>query len=174
MTTPPEPDWGSLIDEILGEDDENRNVPTGTQERYLSQHTRNISFLEVFEWPKEFIDDRPYLKNWLQLKFEEWWEEQMHDAQYADGAFENWMNGDKIIIHGDAYIDELNKKLVALYRERITETHTCSDCGKEASEKHLWGHPDSVHKLHIVGEEAKLLCAECWYKRHPNLRRRRR
>ncbi len=169
MTTkPPEPDWNSLIDVILEMDDEDRDVPTGLQERYLSQHARNIAVLDVFHWPEEWVKGRPVLLLWLTHEFEHWWEGQAHE----DEGFRGWLDGDKITIHGDAYITELNLKLLALYRERITETYTCSDCGKEASEKHPYGHPDKATKFHIVGEDAKLVCGECWNKRHPHMRRR--
>lgn len=181
-----EPDWNSLIEEILGEmDEEDMHVPTGVQERYLSQHTINISFLDVFNWPEEWIKEHPYLKNWLQQMFEDWWERQGEDE-----GLRGWLEGAKITVHGDAYIDELNRKLVTLYRERITETYTCSICGKEASEKHPFSHPDSVSKVghadpdvHPDGTKDvdrsditwkySLLCNACWREEHlPRGRRR--
>lgn len=176
---PEEPDWNTIIDEILKEMDDPEDVtPVGLDEYHFSQHSMNIRSIEAFDWPTEWIKDRPALLAWLEQEYEDWWENQLYD----DDGFQSWLNGHLIRIRGDAYLDELQKKLITLYRERITETYKCSTCNKEISEKHPWGHPDRLLKTGYADPDVypdgipegtstddiqwkhKLICEECWRK----------
>lgn len=185
MTTPAEPDWNKLIDMILeymaDEDRDEAEDPVGLDHYYFSEHTRNLNRLDVFHWPDDWIkiDAQPksILLMWLEHEYKEWWEEQ---AWEFDG-WRGWLEGFEIRVGGRGYIDDLNKKLLKLYRERITETHPCSICGKEASEKHPYGHPDHLIRLgqpdpdvypdgkppkgmptDDIQYKKKLYCEECW------------
>lgn len=175
-TKKPEPNWNQVIDEILKEMEDDDDVPhvdepVGIQEYHLSQHSKNISSLEAFDWSTEWIKERPVLLAWLEQKYE-WWRE---DQLYDDDGFQDWLNGTKHIVHGDAYLDELQKKLISLYRERITETYECEECGKTISEKYPYGHPDSIVRIGIAVDGTlprdeveyvrHLYCDPCWRKR---------
>lgn len=171
-TKKPEPNWNQVIDEILKKMEEDvEDEPVGIQEYHLSQHSKNIRSLEAFGWPTDWIKERPVLLAWLEQKYEWWWENQLYD----DDGFQDWLNGYKHMVHGDAYLDELQKKLISLYRERITETYECEECGKTISEKHPYGHPDSIVRIGIAIDDTlprdeveyirHLYCNACWRKR---------
>lgn len=181
MTTPAEPDWNKVINEILKEmDDPKDDRPVGLNEYHFSQHSKNIRSLEAFDWPTEWIEKRPNLKEFLEKELSDWWEDQLHDNQTE--IFRGWLEGNDVRIPMEGYLgEELEPKLIALYRERITETHTCSTCGKEASEKYPFGHPDKIVRLGIPDPEIypdgkppkgmpiddiqwkkMLYCEECW------------
>lgn len=185
---PKEPSWELVVNAILVqmEDDEK---PVGLEGRgSLSQDTINLSHLDNFDWDDDWIKGYPELLKWLEHEYEHWWEDQLYD----DDGFQDWLNGNKHTVHGDAYIDDLNKRVMKLYRERITDTYTCSTCGKEASEKHPMGHPDHPIKQGYPDPDVypdgvpkgmptddiqwkwHVICDECWEKAHGNRRRRRR
>lgn len=195
---PEEPNWNKVIDAILefmaNEERDEADAPVGLEHHDFSEHSRNLNRLDVFHWPDEWVkaEGNSTLLMWLEHEFEHWWEDQAHE----DNGFRCWLDGSPIRVEGDDYITELNNKLLILYRERITETHTCSTCGKEASEKHPWGHPDKLIKqgypdpdIYPDGKvpkgmptddiqwKHKIICDECWEKAHPlpgGRRRRRR
>lgn len=171
---PEEPDWNKIIDEILesmAEEDDEEEAPIGMQEYFLSQHSKNINSLEAFDWADEWIKARAPLLMWLEHEFEHWWEDQAHE----DEGFRGWLEGYEIRVHGDAYLDKLQKKLIALYRERITETYECEECGKTISEKHPYNHSDSIVRLGIAIDNTlprdeieyirHIFCNPCWRKR---------
>lgn len=170
-----EPDWNEVIDDILKESlkdfEDHKDAPIGIQEYFLSEHSKEIDRLEGFDWPDEWLKEQPILQTWLEQEYEDWWENQA----YEDEGFRGWLEGHEIRIQGDSYIDELMKKLLALYRERITETYECEDCGKAISEKYPFKHPDSIIRLGIPTDPTlprdeihyvrHLFCYPCWEKR---------
>jgi hypothetical protein len=193
MTTPAEPDWNELIDAILefmAEEDRDER-PVGLEHHDFSEHSRNLNRLDVFQWPDEWVkaEGNSTLLMWLEQEYEDWWENQAHE----DDGFRGWLEGFKITVHGEGYIDVLNKKLLALYRERIVQYHPCSICSKATSEKFPYGHPDHLIKQGYpdpdiypdgvpkgtddIQYKHRIICDECWEKAHPlpgGRRRRRR
>jgi hypothetical protein len=175
-TKPQEPDWNQVIDEVLKEMEEDGDYvradePVGIQWYHLSQHSKNIRSLEAFDWPDEWIRERPILLAWLEHEFEHWWADQAYD----DEGWRGWLEGYEIRVHDDAYLGELVLKLTNLYRERITETYECETCGKILSEKHPYGHPNAVVRLGIAIDNTvprdeieyirHIFCNACWRKR---------
>ncbi len=147
---PEEPDWNNIIDaalEFMSEEDRDER-PVGLQCYHLSEHSRNINSLDVFQWPDEWIkaEGNSTLLMWLEHEFEHWWE----DQAFEDEGWRGWLEGFQIRVRDDAYITELNNKLMALYRERITETYPCSICGKLLSEKHPYSHPDHIVRIGLA------------------------
>lgn len=187
---PEEPSWELVVDAILVHMHDVDEKPVGLEGRgSFSQHTINLNSLEHFDWNDDWIKARPVLLAWLEHEFKHWWEDNAYDYEEA---WRGWLEGYKITVHGDAYIDSLTKRLMKLYRERITETHPCSNCGKQASEKYSWGHPDKLIKQGYLDPdiypdgipmdpdfdrdslewEWRIICDGCWEKEHGRHRRR--
>lgn len=151
MTEPEEPNWNKLIDEILeyiADEEGIEAEPVGMDHYYFSEHTRNLHSLDAFHWPDEWVKTEAHgvLTKWLEHEYEDWWDDQAWDTE----GWRGWLEGFPIRFYGKGYITNLNKMLEKLYRERITETHPCAICGKQASEKHPSNHPDHIFKQGII------------------------
>jgi len=179
MSVAQEPDWNQVVNDILDEGDPDIDgAPTGIDERYFTGHTKDIAIIEGFDYSIKWIESKPVLHEFLKEVFTDWWEDLgVDDSDF----FEAWFNGGRFRYDCDAYLDDLVLKLVNLYRERIVETHKCSVCGKEISEKHPYKHPDSVVRVgHAVDYpdgvpmdtptdeiewKNNLYCYPCWEER---------
>uniref|UniRef100_A0A6M3MBD4 Uncharacterized protein n=1 Tax=viral metagenome TaxID=1070528 RepID=A0A6M3MBD4_9ZZZZ len=139
-------DYDEVIDAILAEDhSEIYEMPEGLHEYYLSRHSKNVYIIEqAFEYSNEWLEGHPKLNEFLKEELADWWEDQPHDDPEI---FRNWLDGNKILVHPDPYLDTLTEELLKVYRERITETWTCEECGKTISEKHTKGHADSIARV---------------------------
>ncbi len=142
------PDYGKIVNAILNEDHSDiYGEPEGLQEHHLSRHSKNIYIIDqAFEYSEEWIEGQPDLNEFLRKELDDWWGDQTHDDPEV---FRNWLDGNKIVVHPDSYLDTLIKELLKNYRERITETWTCEECGKTISEKHPHGHEASIARVGI-------------------------
>ena len=147
IMTSPVPDYEEIVNAILNEGDPDIDgLPVGIQEYYLSGHSKDIDIIDGFEYTNEWIAGQPALKEFLEKELSDWWEDQLHDDPEI---FRGWLDGNDVKISMEGYLETLINDLVGIYRERITETWTCEECGKEISEKHPHGHPDSIVRVGI-------------------------
>jgi len=145
IMTSPIPDYDEIVNAILNEDHpEIDELPEGLQEYYLSRHSKDIHIIESFDFSDEWLAGQPDLYKFLKEALDDWWGDQTHDEPEI---FRNWLDGNECKVHPDPYLDELIEELLKAYRERITETWTCEECGKEISEKHPKGHVDSLARV---------------------------
>lgn len=153
-------DYGKIVDAILNEDYHRQRrgepvevdtSPVGLNEYFLSNHSKNLHTIETFDFSNEWIESQPELHNFLKEELDDWWGDQTHDDPEV---FRNWLDGNKILVYPDPYLDTLIEDLLKAYRERITETWTCEECGKEISEKHPLGHADSIARVGVPDPEA--------------------
>ena len=142
-----EPNWDEVIDAVLKDmDPETAAEPVGIDEHNFTEHSKNMAIIEGFHYSVEWIKTRPVLFEYLKEVFTDWWEDLAHD-DFAD-LFSSWLDGGRISFSCDSHLgEEMVPKLLNLYKERIVETHECSVCGKEISEKHPHNHPDSLIRL---------------------------
>lgn len=178
-----EPDWDEVVNAILDIGDSDiDSAPTGIEEYYFTGHSKDMAIIEGFHYSLEWIKSKPVLFEYLKERFTNWWEDQAHDD--FDHLFMTWLEGGDIRNIIDGHLDDMVLKLTNIYRKRIVETHKCSVCGKEISEKHPYRHPDSIVRLgHPVDYpdgwipkdtprdeikwKNKLYCHPCYDARHP-------
>ncbi len=180
------PNYDVIVNAILNEDFHQQRrgetvevdtSPVGLQEYYLSEHSKNLNTIESFEFSNEWLERHPELYKSLREELDDWWGDQTHDDP---DVFRNWLDGNEIRVHPDSYLETLVEELLKTYRERITETWTCEECGKKISEKHPTGHADSIARVGIPDDypdgipedvdhsELKytkhIYCDRCWRK----------
>jgi len=140
----------------------------GKNEYYFSIHTLHLDIIEQFDDWEQLLKDMPELNQILRKEFEEWVDWHL---KADDDLFDAWLHGGGYTERTDGYVEELTKELDYEYRKRITEEHTCEECGKAVSERYLYGNPNSLHRIGIkkISEEPerwehKIFCKPCWDK----------
>ncbi len=153
------PDYDVIVNAILNEDFHQRRrgesveidtSPVGLQEYFLSEHSKKMNTIETFEFSDEWLKRQPKLLYFLKSELDDWWTDQPHDDPEI---FRNWLDGNEIRVHPDPYLEILVEELLKTYRERITETWACEECGKEISEKHPKGHEASIARVGVPDPE---------------------
>ncbi len=160
----PKVNLDALIDEILSsesaEETRQEHPTVGLQERYFSEHDRNIHIISGFDYSFSWMKKHNDLAERLEYEFDEWWEDEKSTFD-----FEQWFYGGRI--EKAAMGHDLGQRLISHYRGRIEEVHHCESCGREISEKYDYDHPSSLHR---IGErlsadevwEYHIYCKYCW------------
>ena len=136
-----------VIDAVLEEcRDWWSDKPVGKNRYHFSVHSRNIDILHQYDYPMEFLRRHPQVMKWLRKQYEAVCELFIEDEE----VFEAFVYGGDITNHFSGVIEKLVEKLVKRYRERITETYRCEECGAEISERYPVGHPKHLHRIGII------------------------
>jgi len=159
-----------LLDEIIKailsmtiHQEEYADATYGIDGDFLSEHSRNIVTLEGFDYTLEWINQHPQLKQFLDIEFYDWLEDQADEY-----VFEGWLTGGRVYLSADGYISTVIRDLELRYREGIEDEWTCEKCGEAISEKYEWKHPKSIHRIGTAygdGYKYHLYCRDCWEKK---------